>query len=320
MKAIRVHAFGDPEVMHKEEVPDPAPGPSEVVVRIYAVGINPVDSYIRSGQYPLKPELPYTPGMDAAGIIESIGEKVTKVSAGERVYVAGSLSGTYAEKALCMESQVHRLPAHVTFPQGAGVNVPYSTAYYALFYRAHALAGETILVHGASGAVGIAAVQIARNAGMTVIGTGGTEQGRALAAAQGAHFVVDHKAPDQMEQIRTITGGKGVDVILEMLANVNLGKDLGALAFRGRVVIIGSRGTVEIDPRDAMRSNATILGMSIINAPEHRLLSIHAALAAGLENSTLRPVVSKEFPLSDAAKAHHEIMETSACGKIVLLP
>ncbi len=320
MKAIRVHAFGDPEVMQKEEAPDPVPGPSQVVVRIYAVGVNPVDAYIRAGMYPLKPELPYTPGMDASGIIEAIGEKVTGVSAGERVYVAGSLSGTYAEKALCMESQVHRLPAGVSFPQGAGVGVPYATAHYALFYRAHALAGETVLVHGASGGVGIAAVQMARNAGMTVVGTGGTEQGRALAAAQGAHHVVDHKAPDHMDQIRTITGGRGVDVILEMLANVNLGKDLGALAFGGRVVIIGSRGKVEIDPRDAMRANATLLGMSVLNAQERQLLSIHAAIAAGLENSTLRPVVTKEYPLADAARAHHEIMESNAGGKIVLLP
>ncbi len=320
MKAIRVHAFGNPEVMQKEEVPDPAPGSLQVVVRIHAAGVNPVDSYIRSGQYPLKPELPYTPGMDASGVIESTGNKVTRVSAGERVYLAGSLSGTYAEKALCMETQVHRLPAHVSFPQGAGVGVPYSTAYYALFYRAHAMAGETVLVHGASGGVGIAAVQLARNAGLTVIGTGGTEKGRALAAEQGAHFVVDHKVPDHIEKIRAITGGRGVDVVLEMLANVNLGVDLGALAFGGRVVIIGSRGTVEIDPRDAMRSNATVLGMSIMNAQEHQLFTIHAALAAGLENGTLRPVVAREFPLSDAAKAHHEIMETSAGGKIVLLP
>jgi len=320
MKAIRVHAFGDPEVMQKEEVPVPAPGPSQVVVRIYAAGVNPVDAYIRAGIYPLKPELPYTPGMDASGVIESIGEKVTRVSSGERVYVAGSVSGTYAEKALCMESQVHRIPAHVSFSQGAGVGVPYSTAYFALFYRARALPGETVLVHGASGGVGIAAVQIARNAGMTVIGTGGTEQGRALAAEQGAHYSIDHKAPDHMEQVRKITGGRGVDVILEMLANVNLGKDLGALAFGGRVVIIGSRGTVEIDPRDAMRSNGTILGMSILNANENQMLGIHAAIAAGLENSTLRPVVTREFPLSDAAKAHREIMETSAGGKIVLLP
>jgi len=219
-----------------------------------------------------------------------------------------------------MESQVHRLPSSISFSQGAGIGVPYTTAYYALFYSAHALAGETVLVHGASGGVGTAAVQLARNAGMTVIGTSGTEQGRALSVEQGAHYVVDHSAPDHMDRIRTITVGRGADVILEMLANINLGKDLGALAFGGRVVIIGSRGSVEIDPRIAMRSNAAILGMVILNAAEHQLRGIHAALAAGLENGTLHPVVGREFPLSDAVSAHHAIMETGAYGKIVLLP
>ncbi len=320
MQAIRVHVFGSPEVMRMEKIPEPVPGPSQVIVKVHAAGVNPVDTYIRSGQYALKPDLPYTPGMDASGVIESIGEKVTGVTVGERVYVAGSLSGTYSEKTLCMESRVHRLPSNVSFTQGAGVNIPYATAYYALFFRAHALAGETVLVHGASGAVGLAAVQLAHNAGMTVIGTSSSVQGRELAAKQGAHHVVDHKAPGHMEQVRAITGGRGVDVILEMLADVNLAKDLGTLAFGGRVVIIGSRGTVEIDPRYAMRSNAAILGMSILNAGEHQLTSIHAALAAGLQNNTLRPVVGREIPLAEAARAHHEIMETTAYGKIVLIP
>jgi NADPH2:quinone reductase len=320
MKAIRVNTFGNPEVMHVEEIPDPMPGPYQVVVKVHAAGVNPVDTYMRSGQYAALPELPYTPGMDAAGVVESIGEKVTGTLVGDKVYVARSLSGTYAEKTLCMESQVHRLPSRITFSQGAGIGVPYTTAYYALFYRAHAFAGETVLVHGASGGVGIAAVQLARNAGMTVIGTSGTEQGRALAAEQGAHYVVDHSAADHIDHIQAITAGKGVDVILEMLANVNLGKDLVALAFGGRVVIIGSRGTVEIDPRIAMRANAAILGMVILNAEDYQLRGIHAALMAGLENGTLNPVVGREFPLSDAVRAHHEIMETGAYGKIVLLP
>ncbi|MBF0560001.1 MAG: NADPH:quinone reductase [Nitrospirae bacterium] len=320
MKAVRVNAFGNPEVMHIEEVPDPVPGPSEVVVKVHAAGVNPVDTYIRAGQYAALPDLPYTPGMDAAGIVEQTGEKVSGVSVGERVYVARSLSGTYAEKALCMESQVHRLPSNISFPQGAAINVPYTTAYYALVFRAKALAGETILVHGASGGVGIAAVQLARAAGMTVIGTSGSEEGRALALEQGAHYVIDHKDPAHIEQVRAITGGRGVDVILEMLANVNLGKDLSALAVDGRIVIIGSRGTVEIDPRLAMRTNAAILGMVILNASERQLRGIHAALAAGLENGILRPIVGREFPLSGAAQAHHDIIETNANGKIVLVP
>jgi NADPH2:quinone reductase len=318
MRAIVVRSFGDPEVMVLEEVPNPVPGPSQVIVRVHAAGVNPVDTYIRTGLYAFKPQLPFTPGIDASGVIEAAGENVTKVSVGDRVYVAGSISGTYAEKTLCMESQVHRLPSQVSFSHGAGVGVPYGTAYYALFYRAHALPGETVLVHGASGGVGVAAVQLARNAGMTVIGTGGTEQGRSLAAAQGAHYVVDHKDPGHMEQIRSITRGRGVDVILEMFANVNLDHDLTALAFGGRVVIIGSRGKVEIDPRHAMTSNATILGMALLNVPEYQLIRVHTAIGAGLENNTLRPVVGKVLPLSDAARAHHEIIETNANGKIVL--
>lgn len=320
MKAIRVHAFGAPEVMQLEEVPDPTPGPGEIVVRIYAAGVNPVDTYIRSGAYPSKPGLPYTPGMDGAGVVEAVGSGVRDIAAGDKVYTAGSLSGTYAEKALCSQTQVHRLPEHVSFAQGASIFVPYGAAYYALFYRAHALPGETVLVHGASGGVGTAAVQLARSAGMRVIGTSSTEKGRALVREQGAHHVLDHSDPRHFEQILALTEGRGVEVILEMLANVNLGRDLGILAERGRVIVVGSRGTVEIDPRDTMRRNASILGMLLLSATERELYSMHAALGAGLENGTLHPVVTRELPLSEAPRAHHDIIESSALGKIVLIP
>ncbi len=320
MKAIRVREFGDPEAMKIEEAEDPKPGQGQVVVRIHAVGVNPVDTYIRSGLYPSKPPLPYTPGMDGAGIVESTGMGVKNIKGGDRVYLAGTVSGSYAEKALCNESQVHLLPEQLSFAQGAAMGVPYGTAYRALFHRARTIPGEVVLVHGASGGVGIAAVQIARAAGMHVIGTGGTEKGRRLIIEQGAHHVFDHRAPDHMEQILELTKGRGVDVILEILANVNLGKDLGILAQDGRVVVIGSRGTVEIDPRDAMGRDAAVLGMVLMNAPECDLFSIHAALGAGLENRTLRPVIGREFLLSEASRAHHEIIESSAYGKIVLIP
>ena len=320
MKAIQIHEFGNPEVMKIEEVPDPKPEAGQVLVRIYAAGVNPVDTYIRSGLYPLKPELPFTPGMDAAGVVEAIGEGVKKFNPGERVYVAGTISGSYAEKAVCKESQVHPLPQRLSFAQGAAVGVPYGAAYRALFQRANAIPGEVVLVHGASGGVGIAAVQLARAAGMRVIGTAGTEKGRLLVAEQGAHHVFDHHASDHMEQILKLTDGKGVDVVIEILANVNLGKDLNILAQNGRVVIIGSRGTVEIDPREAMRRDAVLLGMVLMNAGECEMFSIHSALAAGLENGTLSPVIGSELPLQEAARAHHEIMESNAFGKIVLQP
>ena len=320
MKTIRVHEFGGPEVMRLEEVPDPRPGPGQVLVKVHAAGVNPVDTYIRSGAYAVKPSLPYTPGADAAGVVAEVGPDVKGLKAGDRVYTAGTLSGAYAELALCAASQVHPLPARVNFAQGAGVSIPYGTAYRALFRRAQALPGETVLVHGASGGVGIAAVQIAHAGGMTVIGTAGTERGRALAADQGAHYVLDHSAPGYLEQVVKLTGERGVDVILEMLANVNLSKDLGLLARGGRVVVIGNRGTVEIDPRAAMRHEASILGMLLLNVPEPEMAGIHAALVAGLGNGTLRPVVGREMPLGDAPRAHQAVMEPGAYGKIVLIP
>lgn len=320
MKAIRVHEFGGPEAMRLEEVTDPLPGSDQVLVRVAAAGVNPVDVYIRTGQHTVKPGLPYTPGMDAAGIVEAVGMNVRRVRQGDRVYTAGTLSGAYAELALCDASQVYRLPASVTFAQGAAVNIPYATAHRGLFGRAKAQPGETVLVHGASGGVGIAAVQLARAAGLLVIGTGGTEEGRRLVTEQGAHHVLDHHAPDYLEQLMKLTEGRGVDVILEMLANVNLGRDLTVLARGGRVVVIGNRGTVEINPRDAMGRDASILGMSLINTPPTELRGAHAALVAGLENGTLRPVVGQEMPLMEAPRAHEAVMQPGAYGKIVLIP
>jgi NADPH2:quinone reductase len=319
MKAIRVHQFGGPEVLRLEEVPDPKPEPGEVLVRVKAAGVNPVDTYIRSGNYGERP-FPYTPGTDAGGLVEAVGAEVRGFRAGIRVYTAGSVTGTYAELALCKAEHVHPLPQGITFAQGAGVNVPYATAYRALFRRANALAGETLLVHGASGGVGTAAVQIARAAGLTVLGTAGTEHGREMVLEQGAHHALDHHAPDYLEDAIRITGGRGVDIILEMLANVNLANDLSTLAIGGRVVVIGNRGTIEINPREAMRRDAAILGMILMNGSEKELAGIHAALVAGLENGSLRPVVGREFPLADVRGAHEKVMEPGAHGKIVLLP
>ncbi|MBV8860046.1 MAG: NADPH:quinone reductase [Acidobacteria bacterium] len=320
MKAIRIHEFGGPDVLKVEDVPEPSPAAGQVLVRVRAAGVNPVDTYIRSGVHAVKPKLPYTPGLDAAGEVEAAGEGVTRFSAGQRVYTAGSLTGTYAELALCEESQCHALPERVTFAQGAAVFTPYVTAYRALFNRANARPGETVFVHGASGGVGTAALQLARAAGFKVIGTAGTEEGRAHASEQGAHHVLDHHSENYLEELTELTGGRGPDVILEMLANVNLNRDLGVVAKGGRVVVIGSRGAVEINPRLAMTRDAAILGMTLFNTSPHELESIHAAVGAGLESGTLRPVVGRELPLAEAARAHEEVLKPGALGKIVLIP
>src|SRR5947199_3916655 len=318
MKAICVHEFGGVEVVRLEEGPSPQPGAGEVVGRMHAVGINPVETYIRAGTYGRLPELPYTPGNDGAGVVEQVGADVTEFKAGDRVYTAGSISGTYAEFGLCKNEQVHPLPANVSFVQGAAMGTPYATAYRGLFQRGNAKPGETVLVHGASGGVGTAAVQLARARGLRVLGTAGSDEGRKLALEQGAHEVFDHRAPDQFEQIMNATSGRGVDVIVEMLANANLGKDLTILAKGGRVVIIGSRGRVEIDPRDTMQRDVDVRGMVMPNTPPADLASIHAARVAGWENGTVRPAVGKEFTLTEAARAHRAVMEPGAFGKIVL--
>ena len=318
MKVIQVHEFGGPEVLKLEEIATPRPAAGQVLVRIHASGVNPYDTYMRNGTYAIKPPLPYTPGSDGAGTVEAVSEGVAKVKPGDRVYTAKTLTGAYAEYALTLESQVHPLPEKISFAQGAGVWVPYGTAYHALFHSADARAGETLLIHGASGGVGIAAVQIARNIGMNIFGTAGTPKGLDLAKREGAHQMFDHTQPGYADQILKATGGRGVDVILEMLANVNLGQDLKLLAPRGRAIVIGSRGDVTISPRDLMSRRASVRAFTLWAVTEAEEKEIHAGIFAGLANGTLRPVVGKEIPLAEAARAHKEILEPGAAGKIVL--
>jgi len=319
MKAIVVKEFGAPEVMKLEDVSGPTPGPGQILIRVHAVGVNPVETYIRAGTYARKPSLPYTPGSDVGGTVEQIGPGVTAFTPGDRVYTQGA-SGGYAELLVCDEALAHPLPARVSFAQGAALGVPYSTAWRALFMRARASAGETLLVHGASGGVGTAAVELGRSHGLRVIGTAGTAEGLRLAREHGAHHVLNHRDADYLQQVLPLTGNAGVDVVLEMLANVNLDHDLDVLARNGRIVVIGNRGRIEIDPRKAMARDGAILGMTLFNATPEDLREIHAGLVAGLENGSLNPVVGKEFPLADAAKAHVAVMEPGAFGKIVLVP
>lgn len=318
MKAIRVHKFGGPEVLQLDEVAEPKPGPGQVLVEIKAAGVNPVDTYIRSGNYAMLPQLPYVPGADGAGVVKALGDGVTSLRAGERVWVARQAG--YAAAVVADAAMVHPLPAALSFAQGAAVGVPYGTAYRGLHHKGQARPGETLLVHGASGGVGIAAVQLGVAHGMTVIGTGGSERGRKLVTEQGAHHVLDHTSPDYTKRLMDLTGNKGADVILEMLANVNLGKDIDVVARFGRIVIIGNRGNIEINPRGTMGKDASIHGLSLWNATPADLTSIMAAISAGLANGTLRPIVGKELPLAQAAAAHQAVLEPGAYGKIVLLP
>ncbi len=318
MKVIVVKEFGEPEVMKLEEVSNLEPDENHILVRVKAAGVNPVDTYIRVGQHAQKPALPYTPGKDAAGTVEKVGANITKFKTGDRVLTTGSITGTYAEFCLCEENQLIKLPENISFEQGAGVFVPYATSYRGLFQKAEAKAGETVLIHGASGGVGIAAIQWAKNAGLKVIGTASSDGGKKLIREQGADYVFDHSKENYLDEILEATGGKGVDIILEMLANENLNKDFEVLKMFGRITVIGNRGSIEFNPRLAMGKDADVFGMSIFNAPEDAMREIYEAIYKGLRTGFLNPVVGKTFTLEEAAKAHHAVIEEKAFGKIVL--
>jgi NADPH2:quinone reductase len=320
MNAIVVREFGPPEVMQLEDVELAEPTGTQVLVNVRAAGVNPVDTYLRSGIHAHAPALPYTPGKDASGTVEAVGDGVTKFKPGDRVYTAGSISGTYSEISLCDESHLGSLPENISFEEGAGIWTPYATSFRALFQKAACVPGETVLVHGASGGVGLAAVQWAKAAGLTVIGTASSEEGKQAALDNGADIVFDHSDDDHFSQIHDHTERKGVDVIIEMLANVNLERNFECLSMFGRIVVVGNRGSLTFTPRQAMTKDATIYGMSLFNAPKEKLDEIHAKISEALSTGSIRPPVSKSFALADAPAAHHEIIESKAAGKIIIVP
>jgi NADPH2:quinone reductase len=324
MKAIRAHSFGGPEVLQLDEVDDPTPAAGEVLIDVKAAGVNPADTYMRGGAYAIVPDLPYTPGGDAAGVISAIGDGVTKCKVGDRVFtgvaMGFSMQGCYAEKVLRKAGDVLVLPDKIDFAEGAALGVPYATAHYGLFARGGSKAGETVFIHGASGAVGTAAIQLAKRAGLTVIGSGGSDRGRKLILDEGADHAVDHTADGYLDEIKRLTGGKGPEIVLEMLANVNLAADLDLVAKYGRIIVIGNRGEITINPRMTMMKNLDVRGLALFNGSRAQMEEIMTDLLSGLADGSLCPVVGREMPLADAAKAHEAVLEPGAYGKIVLAP
>jgi NADPH2:quinone reductase len=324
VKAIRAHSFGGPEVLRLETVEDPVAGPGEVVVEVRAAGVNPADTYMRSGTYAIRPKLPYTPGGDAGGVISAIGPDVTEHKVGDRVFVGTALSfdltGCYAEKVKRKASEVLSIPEGVSFAQAATFGVSYSTAHLALFERGGAQAGETVFIHGASGSVGSSAIQLAKRAGLRVVGSAGTSKGLELVRAEGVNHVVNHTEPGYMNEVRRVTGDKGPELILEMLANVNLAADMELAAKYGRIIVIGNRGEITVNPRVAMMKELDIRGIALWNATATQTKPIMLDILTGITEGSLHPVVGREMRLSEAAAAHVAVLEHGVGGKIVLIP
>ena len=330
MKAIRATAYGGPEGLSLEDIADPAPGPGEVVVDIRAAGLNPSDVYMLTGVYLVVPDLPFIPGYDAAGVVSALGEGVSGLNVGDRVIVGAPLSlddsrkdlgiiGCFAEKVVRRAADLSRLPDNVSFAQGAAIGVPYATAHYGLFGRGGGKPGETVFIHGASGAVGTAAIQLAKRAGMRVIGSAGTAAGLELVSRLGADLAVNHRDEGYLEQVRAASDG-GPNLILEMLANENLAADLDLIPKFGRIVIIGARAETMINPRAIMMKDADVRGLVLFNASRADREAIMADLVAGLSDGSLSPIIGTETPLAETAAAYAKVMEPGAHGKIALIP
>lgn len=324
MRAIVMTMFGGPDVLRLREIPEPEPGPGEVRVRLYAAGVNPAETYIRTGGYAFfKPDLPSTPGFDGAGVVDKAGEGVTSCKAGDRVFVSALMArrntGTYAEKVVCDAGAVHALPDAASFGQGAAVGFPGLAACRALFHCAALKPTERILIHGASGGVGTVSVQLARACGAFVIGTAGNPVSMRAVRDLGAQAVLNHTKEGYLDEVSGLTDGAGPDVIVEMRADKNLENDMRVIARRGRIVIVGSRGGLEITPRLLMAKESKVMGMAIWNATRQETDRADAALAAALRSGALRPLLGEEMPLEKAAEAHeHVVKGNGKPGKMIL--
>ncbi|MCX4025239.1 NADPH:quinone reductase [Endozoicomonas sp. SM1973] len=319
MKAIQVSQHGDIDVLQLVEKELPTPGPEELVINLYAAGVNPVDTYIRAGVNNYTANFPYTPGKDGAGIVAAVGEAVSWFKPGDRVFCTNTGMGCYADTTICSQDHAYPLPDNLSFAQGACLGIPYGTAWLAIHQRAGAITGETILIHGASGGVGLAAIELGNAHGLTVIGTASTEPGTQAAYQQGADQVFNHYDQSHWQAIKEYTDNQGVDIILEMLANVNLGQDLPLLSKKGRVIIIGSRGEVSINPRDLMARNADIRGLALANASLDERQAMYNNIVELAKDGKINPVVHHSFSLEQAGQAHQQVLEKGAAGNIVLI-
>lgn len=327
MRAIRVNNFGGPQVLQlSENVPIPKVEQRKVLVRVKAAGVNPVDTYIREGAFAYTYPLPFTPGKDGAGVVEEVGEGVSNVKRGERVFFSNrdmkNTHGSYAQYSLVSDTDVWRLPERMSFEKGAALGIPYFTAYRAIVLKAKAQASHRLLVHGASGSVGTASVQIAKHlVGCQVAGTAGTSYGMELVKSLGAEFTACHKQRDYLPKIMEWTEGQGLDVVIEMLANVNLDNDLTLLRKNGVVIVVGNRGSTKIDARHMMGKETSIIGAAMFASTPEEWQATAEAVIKGVEDGWLDPVMDRTYPLADAKAAHHDIINSKgAKGRLVINP
>ena len=324
MKAVRIHKYGGPEVLVYEEVPTPEPGPAQILVRVEAATVNPVDVSVREDRFPTPKAPPKTLGSDGAGVVERVGRDVSSVTPGDEVFFSGlgiGSEGSYAEYALIAEAQAVPIPAGLTFVDAAALGMAFPAAYYGLVTRGAVQAGETVLVQGAAGGVGSASVQLAVALGARVIGTVSGAAEAELVRSLGAEATIDYRTEDVVARARELTGGKGPDLVHELVVSVNLPADVRLLATGGRIVCTGQgpapEATVPIG--DALAKDATLLFMNLNNAKRAGVAAIAREVAKMAAEGRVKPVIGQTLPLAEARRAH-ELLAGDHLGKIVLLP
>ena len=322
-RAIRIHEYGGPEALVWEEVQAARPGPGEILLRQTAVGLNFIDTYNRTGLYPL-PALPAVLGREAAGVIEETGEGVTGLRPGDRVAYAMPV-GAYAERRLIEADQVVPLPGGVEDRQAAAVMLKGLTAHY-LLRRTYAVkAGETILVHAAAGGVGLLLCQWAAHLGATVIGTVGSPEKAALARAHGCEHPVLYKEESFVERVREITGGLGLPVVYDSVGQATFMDSLDCLAPLGLMVSYGqSSGPVEPLQVTTLSAKGSLFltrpTLATHTARREELLANSAELLELVAGGVLRIEIGQTYPLRDAARAHSDLEARRTTGSTVLLP
>jgi NADPH2:quinone reductase len=323
MKAMVCEAFGGPEVLALRDVPDPPqPGPGEIQVRIGARGVQYVDVLMLAGKYQFRPEPPFIPGNDAAGVVTALGEGVTDFDVGDRVMSRHSL-GAFAEIGNAKAALCDHVPDAMSVEEAGVFRGAYATAYHALLQRGRMAAGESVLIHGAAGGIGVAAIQVAKAFGAKVIATASTEAKRAACLEEGADHAIDYRG-GFVEQVKALTGGKGVDIVYDPIGDKVADESLRCLAWGGRLLILGFLGG---GPTNIKSNYLLIKGIDAIGVRIGGLNENNPTLA--LENmktlitlaghGKLKPRISHRFRLDQAAEALQAVIDREVIGKAVLV-